>query len=139
MHKNPYIHRFIAGSSNRSAKSLSILLTKLLTHIKQCLQKYYETAYSGSWMNQMWILKNSKELLDHLKSPTFNLITSIKFFDFLDPLNKFLTKNLKTGSQLSSGALSFTKHGNRRYNFFCFRSRRTVFCQGRFLFENQVH
>ena len=30
----------------------------------------------------MWILKNSKELLEHLKSPNFNHITSIKSFDF---------------------------------------------------------
>ena len=33
-------------------------------------------------VNQMWIPKNSKELLDHLKSPNFNLITNIKSFDF---------------------------------------------------------
>ena len=46
MHKNPYKHRFVAGSSKYSTKPLSILLTKLLTHIKQGLQKYCETAYS---------------------------------------------------------------------------------------------
>ena len=82
MHKNPYKHRFIAGSSKCSTKPLSILLTKLLTHIKQGLQKYCETAYSRSGINQMWILKNSKELLEHLKSPTFNRVISIKSFDF---------------------------------------------------------
>ena len=32
-YKNPYKHRFIAGSSKCSIKPLSILLTKLLTHI----------------------------------------------------------------------------------------------------------
>ena len=37
MHKNPYKHRFIAGSTRCSTKPLSILLTKLLTHIKQGL------------------------------------------------------------------------------------------------------
>ena len=77
MHKNQYKHRFIAGSSKCPTKPLSILLTELLTHIKQGLQKYCETAYSRSG-----ILKNSKELLDHLKSPTFNHVTSIKSFDF---------------------------------------------------------
>ena len=51
MHKNPYKHRFIAGSSKCSTKPLSILLTKLLTHIKQGLQKYCETAYSRSGIN----------------------------------------------------------------------------------------
>ena len=34
----------------------------------------------------MWILKNSKELLEHLKSPTFNHVTSIKSFDFIHAL-----------------------------------------------------
>ena len=82
MHKNPYKHRFIAGSSKCSTKPLSILLTKLLTHIKQGLQKYWETSYTRSGVNQMWILKNSKELLEHLQSPNFNHITSIKSFDF---------------------------------------------------------
>ena len=59
----------------------------LLRHIKQCLQKYCEIAYSRSGLNQMWILKNSKDLLENLKSPNFNLFTSIKSFDFLDPLH----------------------------------------------------
>ena len=59
MHKNVYNHRFIAGSSKCSTKPLSILLTKLLTHIKQGLQKYCETAYSRSEIKyQMWILKD---------------------------------------------------------------------------------
>ena len=55
MHKNPYKHRFIAGSSKCFTKPLAILLTKLLTHIKQGLQKYCETAYSRSyiWFNQI--------------------------------------------------------------------------------------
>ena len=87
MHTIPYKHRFIAGSSKCSTKPLFILLTKLLTHIKQGLQEYCETAYSRSGVNHMWILKNSKELLYHLKSPNFNLITNINSFDFFDPLH----------------------------------------------------
>ena len=95
MHKSPYKHRFIAGSSKCSTKPLSILLTKLLTHLKKGLQKYCETAYSRSGVNQMWILKNSKELLDHLKSPNFNLITNIIFFRPFT--QQFRTRNLKAG------------------------------------------
>ena len=68
IHKNPYKHRFIAGSSKCSTKPLSILLTKLLTHIKQGLQKYCEISYLRSGVNQMWILKNSKELFEHLQN-----------------------------------------------------------------------
>ena len=97
MHKNPYKHRFIAGSSKRSTKPLSILLTKLLTHINQGLQKYCETAYSRSGVNQMWILKNSKELLGHFKSPNFNLITNIKSLIFRPFTQPLLIRNLKAG------------------------------------------
>ena len=119
MHKNPYKHRFIAGSSKCSNKPLSILLTKLLTHIKQGLQKYCETAYSRSGVNQMWILKNSKELLEHLQSPNFNHITSItgKSFDFSTLYTTIPHQNLKADSQLSSGTLLFTKMGIGDTNF----------------------
>ena len=48
----------------------------------QVLQRYYETANSRNGVDQVWILKNSKELLDYLKSLNFNLITNIKYFDF---------------------------------------------------------
>ena len=78
MHKNPYKNWFIAGSSKCSTKPLSILLTKLLTHIKQGLQKYCETSYSRSGVNQMWVLKNSKELLEHLQSPNFDNIKILR-------------------------------------------------------------
>ena len=113
MHKNPYKHLFIAVSSKCSTKPLSILLTKLLTHIKQGLRKHCETAYSRSGVNQMLILKNSKEF----QSPNFNHITSIKSFDFStlyttiphQKLKSKLIRNLKANLQLSSETRSFTK------------------------------
>ena len=37
LHKNPYKQRFIAGSSKCSTKPLSLLLTKLLTAIKESI------------------------------------------------------------------------------------------------------
>ena len=42
----------------------------------------YETVYSRSGINHMWILKNSKDLLDKLKSRSFSQVSSIKTFDF---------------------------------------------------------
>ena len=109
--------RFIAGSSKCSTKPLSILLTKLLTHIKQGLQKYCETAHSRSGINQMWILKISKELLDHLKSPNFNLITNIKSFDFSTLYTTIPRQKLKS-MQASVIRNSFIhKNGNRRYKY----------------------
>ena len=51
-------------------------------------QKYCKTAYSGSGINQMW----------NLKSPNFNLITSIKSYLIFRPFTQpFLTRNLKAG------------------------------------------
>ncbi len=41
------------------------------------------TIYSRSGINHMWILKNSKDLLDNFKSRSFSEISSIKTFDFL--------------------------------------------------------
>ena len=116
MHKIPYKHRFIAGSSKWSTKPLNILLTKLLTHIKQDLQKYSETAYSRSGINQMLILKNSKELLEHLKFPTFNHETSIKSFDFFTLYTTIPHRN----------AFIF-KNGNRRYKYLVLGHEGTYF------------
>ena len=106
MHKNLYKHRFIAGSSKCSTKPISILLTKLLTHIKQ-------EAYSRSGVNQMWILKNSKEVLDHLKSPNFNLITNIKSFDFSTLYTTIPHQKLK--SRLAT--IIRNSNGNRKYKY----------------------
>ena len=117
MHKNPYKHRFIAGSARCSTKPLSILLTKLITHFKQGLQKYFETAYTRSGVNQMWILKNSKELLEHLKSPNFNNITSIKSIDFSTLYTNIPHDKLKSRlANIIRNSFMF-KNGNRRYKY----------------------
>ena len=47
---------------------LSHILTRILTAVKEGLQKYCDTAYARSRVNQMWILINSKELLENLKA-----------------------------------------------------------------------
>ena len=117
MHKNPYKHRFITGSSKCSTKPLSILLTKLLTHIKQGLQKNCETFYSRSGINQMWILKNSKELLEHLQSPNFNHITSIKSFDFSTLYTTIPQQKLKSRLATIIRTSFIHKNGNHRYKF----------------------
>jgi hypothetical protein len=82
LHKNPFRQRYIAGSSKCSTKPLSLLLTKLLTAIKESLQKYCSAACSRSGVNQMWILKNFKELLKYSKSHDFSKIDNIRAYDF---------------------------------------------------------
>ena len=82
LHKNPYKQRYIAGSAICSAKPLSQILTRILTAVKGGLQKYCDTAYARSGVNQMWILKNSKELLENLKAQSRHSVNSIKSFGF---------------------------------------------------------
>ena len=82
LHKTPYKERYIAGSSTCSTKELSIHLTKILSAVKEGQQKYCETVYSRSDINHMWILKNSKDLLDNLKSRSFSQVSSIKTLIF---------------------------------------------------------
>ena len=101
MHKNPYKHRFIAGLSKCPTTPLSILLTKLITHIKQGLQKYYEIAYSRSGIKQMWILKNSK----------------FKSFDFSTLYTTIPHQKLKSRLATNIRNSFIHNNGNRRYKY----------------------
>ena len=89
----------------------------MLTHIKQGIKKYCETAYSRSRINQMWILKNLNELLDHLKSPNFNLITNIKSFDFSTLYTTIPHQKLKSRLSTIIRNSFLHKNVNRRYKY----------------------
>ena len=95
LNKTPYKERYIAGSSTCSTKELSIHLTKILSAVKEGQQKYCETVYSRSDINHMWILKNSKDLLDNPKSRSFSQVSSIKTFDLSTLYTTLLHDKLK--------------------------------------------
>ena len=82
LHKCPYKQHYIARSANCSTKLLSKLLTVILSVVKIGLQSYCETSHSRSGVNQMWILKNSKDLLECLESRSLTSCNSITIFDF---------------------------------------------------------
>ena len=82
LHKSPYKHRFIAGSSKCTTKDLSCLLTKVLSTIKDGLVRYYNTKTSRNGVNDMWILKNSTSLLSSLDQLDVRTATSVLTFDF---------------------------------------------------------
>ena len=82
LHKSPVKHRFIAGSSKCTTKQLSSLLTKFLTVIKTGLEKYCSIKTSHTGVNNMWILKNSTNLLSSLGHLGVHKATSIQTFDF---------------------------------------------------------
>jgi hypothetical protein len=82
LHKNPYKHRYITGSSMCSTKPLFRLLTNILTTVKEHLQTFCATTYARNGAKQIWILKNSKEFLANIKAQNFSHINSIKTCDF---------------------------------------------------------
>ena len=82
LHKSPYKHWFIAGSSKRTTKDLSCLLTKLLSTIKDGLVRYCNTKTSRNGVNNMWILKNSISLLSSLDQLDVRTAKSVQTFDF---------------------------------------------------------
>ena len=127
LHKNPYKQRYIAGSSKCSTKPLSLLLTKLLTAIKESLQRYCSTAYSRSGVNQMWILKNSKELLENLKSHDFSKIDSIKTYDFSTLYTTIPHNKLKSRLFQIIDNCFLNKNGTRKYKFLVIGKQDTYF------------
>ena len=86
----------------------------------------------------MWILKNSKELLDHLKSQNFNLFTNIKSLDF-STLYKAIPHQKLKHRLATIIRNSFLHKRKSEIQIFGFRSRGTLFCVGTLWFEEQVH
>ena len=118
LHKCPYKQRYIAGSSKCSTKALSKTLTQILTVIKDGLQNYCENAYSHSGVNQMWILKNSKELLEKLQSHSLLAISSIKTYDFSTLYTTIPHTKLKNRlKDLIHSCFFSKKTGKQRYKY----------------------
>jgi hypothetical protein len=78
LYKTPYKERYIAGSKKSSTKPLSILLTEILTAVKERFQMYCATVYAFCGVNQMWILKKIKKELESLNSPFCLKFTALK-------------------------------------------------------------
>ena len=81
LHKSPYKHRFIAGSSKCMTEDLPCLLTKVLSTIKDGLVRYCNNKTSHNGVNDMWILKNSTSLLSSLDELDVHTATSVETFD----------------------------------------------------------
>ena len=74
----------------------------------------------------MRILKNSKEILDHLKFLNSNHKTSIKAFDFLTLYIPFPHKKLKSRfASITRNSFIF-KNGNSRYRYFVLVTKRHI-------------
>ena len=108
-----YKQRYIAGSAKCSIKPLSQILTRILTAVKEDFQKYCDTAYARSGVNQMWILKNFKELLENLKAQSLYSVNSIKSFDFSTLYTTIPHDKLKSELKEIINKCFFHKNGNR--------------------------
>ena len=82
LHESPVKRRSIAGSSKCTTKQLSSLLTKILTVIMTGQEKYCSIKTSHTGANNMWILKNSTNLVSSLSHLGVHRATSIQTFDF---------------------------------------------------------
>ena len=127
LHKTPYKERYIAGSSKCSTKPLSKLLTSLLSAVKTGLQKYCNIMYAHSGINQMWILKNSKQLLEDLKSLSISGINNINTFDFSTLYTTIPHSKLKKRLKDFIFRSFFSINGKRRYNYLVTKRDNTYF------------
>ena len=85
----------------------------------------------------MWILKNSKELLEHLKSPTFNHVTSIKSFDFSTLYTTIPHQKLKDRlTSIIRNAYIF-RDGNRKYKYLVLGREETYFVKEHYDSKNK--
>ena len=117
LHKSPYKHRFIAGSSKCMTKDLSCLLTKVVSTMKDGLVRYCNTKTSRSGVNNMWILKNSTGLLPSLDQLDVRTATSVQTFDFSTLYTSIPHDLLKSRiSNLAHNAFR-KKDGSVRYTY----------------------
>ena len=110
LHKPSVKHCFIAGSSKCPTKELSSLLTKILTVIKTGLEKYCGIKASHIGVNNMWILKNSTNLLSSLGPLGVHKATSIQTFDLSTPYTSIPNDLLK--SRMNNIINNAFKHNN---------------------------
>ena len=82
LHKSPYKHRLIAGSSQCTVKDLSCIINKQLSIIKDGLMRCCNTKTSCNGVNNMWVLRNSTSLLSVRDQPDVRTATSVQTFDF---------------------------------------------------------
>jgi hypothetical protein len=116
LHNCPFKQRYIAGSAKCSTKPLSKLLTCILSAVKTELQSYCDTSYSRDGVNQMWILKNSKNQLEYIQS-RFLSCNSIKTFDFSTLYTTIPHSKLEDKLRELVQLCFIKKNGQRRYKY----------------------
>ena len=96
-------------------KQLSSLLTRILTVIKTGQEKYCGIKTSHTGVNNMWILKNSTNLLSSLSHLGVHRATSIQTFDFFTLYTSIPHDLLKSRMNIIINNAFKCKNGATRY------------------------
>ena len=107
LHKCPFKQHYIARSARGSTKPLSKLLICIL----------YDTSYSDGDVNQMWILQNSKDLLEYIQARSLSFCNSIKTFDLSTLYTNIPHSKLKDTLRELIQLCFIKKNGQGRYKY----------------------
>ena len=83
--------------------------------VKTELQSYCDTSYSRGGVNQVWILKNSSDLLEYIQSRSLSSCNSIKLFDFSTLYTTIPHSMLKDRFRELVQLCVIKKNGQRKY------------------------
>ena len=131
MHKNPIGSRFIAGSKFCSIKMLSKHFSKALKLILNHMKNYNRTVFERTGLNCFWILDNSLEFLEKMKSERINHMETYDFSTLYTALShreiklRFLAIFQKVFNREARPYISVNLHGayfsptkvNNRFSF----------------------
>lgn len=67
LHKNPYKFRFIAAAVTSSMKPTSILLDRILKHMKQHMENYTRRVLKTTGINAWYTIKSTKEFIQKIQ------------------------------------------------------------------------
>jgi hypothetical protein len=84
-------------------------------------------SYSRGGVNQMWILKNSKDLLEYIQSRSLSSCNSIKTFVFSTLYTTIPHSKLKDKLRELVQLCFMTKNGQRRYKYLVLGRDRSYF------------
>ena len=135
---SPVKHRFIAGFSKCTTKQLSSLLTKILTVIKTGQEKYCSVKTSHTGVNNMWILKNSTNLLPSLVHLGVREATSIQKFDFSTLYTSIQHDLLKSRMSNIMNNVFKHKNGAARYTHIKVGRNESYFTNGSLNDDNKL-
>jgi hypothetical protein len=108
--------------------TIIILVRRVFTYFQNIKSTHLlATVYARSGVNQMWIIKNSKELSESLKSPIFSQIYSINTYNFTTLYTTIPRDKLMTRLFAIIDSCFCNKNGTRKYSYLVVNHSHTYF------------